>query len=350
MAPPTQTGRPSPDSGSRNQNERLCLIVNPRAGAGKVQRRLDDLRRCADRVFENWEVRLTEGPGHATEVARNALTEGFDVLAAVGGDGTCNEVVNGFFAAGGVPLGEGPSKAIFTVIPLGTGSDLIRSLQIPKSTGEAMWVASTGITLPADVVSATMVDPNGAPVHRYCFNVAGFGSNGEVVMRANRTSKRVGGTLTFLRATVETVITYRPQSIALSWEGLDGAGSWEGMLQAGFLGNGHYCGGGMWIGRGGSMFDGLMDILILPPMNPLVSAFHLPKLYTGEMDKVPGVLKASVHRFEAIATDPNAGPVLVDIDGEQPGKLPFAASCMPGRLQVRGGWLHSPVPIEDASL
>jgi len=306
-----------------------------------VQKHLDELRRLVDRFFERWEIRLTEGLGHGIELARTAANEDFDLIAAVGGDGTCNEVVNGLLSTA---EGTGaPPKTVFTAVPFGTGSDLIRSMAIPRDTSQALWLASTGLTLPADAGRATLVGPDGDEVHRYFFNVAGFGSNGEVVSRANRSSKALGGRVTFLQATLATVLTYKPQRLALCWSGPDGEKNWEGLVQAAFLANGHYCGGGMWVAPGGSLFDGALDLIVLPPLSPLASARHLHRLYNGSMEKVPGVFRASVQRFEARACQEDGAPVLIDIDGEQPGKLPFAVETVRGALMVRGGWSQNPV-------
>ena len=82
-------------SDSRNHSERICLIVNPKAGAGRAADNLDLLKKASERAFEHWEVRETKAPGHATELAAQAAEEGFHLVAAVGGDGTCHEVVNG---------------------------------------------------------------------------------------------------------------------------------------------------------------------------------------------------------------------------------------------------------------
>lgn len=347
-----------PDSGARNRDERLCLVVNPRAGGGRAGQRLDELRRLADRSFEQWDLRLTEGPGHATELAREAVSGPFDIVAAVGGDGTCNEVVNGFFPASAfedrepgdtpwaptVPRGR---QVVFTVIPLGTGSDLIRSLGIPRRPGAALWVASTGITLPVDVGWVRMCDPEGRPFQRAFVNVAGFGANGEVVARANRGDKRWGGTVTFLRATLETIANYRPQELGLTWSSGGERSTWQGPLTSAFVANGHHCGGGMWVGRGGSMFDGKLDLILLPPSGLLRTLRHGHRLYTGSLIKTPGVSRHAVEWIRAEPLERSVPPVRVDLDGEQPGSLPIDIAVVPGAVHVRGGWVRSPIATPE---
>ena len=77
-------------SGARNTQEKIRLIVNPRAGGGRAGLQLDALRQKADRAFEQWELVTTEAPGHASHLASEGAELGFDLVAAVGGDGTCH--------------------------------------------------------------------------------------------------------------------------------------------------------------------------------------------------------------------------------------------------------------------
>lgn len=323
----------------------ICLIVNPRAGAGRAGKRLDELRRMVGSVFDNWDIRLTDCMGHATSLARQAVAEGFDVVAAVGGDGTCNEVAAGLLPV--LPLAPGDEGAVgpgpvFTIVPFGTGSDLRKSLEIPRDTIQALRIARNGVDAVVDVALASFQDARGVPTQRYLLNVAGFGSNGEVVARANRGSKILGGKVTFFKATVEAIFAYKPQPLRLAWEGCAGAASWEGSVQAVFIANGQFCGGGMWVGRGGSLVDGLLEVVVIPVLPPWVLGRHMAKLYSGDMGRVPGVQTFQVRTFRVEPISTGTAPVLIDIDGEQPGKLPLEIMAVPRRLRVRGGWAIAP--------
>lgn len=323
-------------SGARNLNEKICLIVNPRAGAGRAGRELDVLRAAADRAFAQWEVRETTAQGHASLLAAEAVADGFDLVAAVGGDGTCHEVVNGLMDG----RRARSRKCAFTVIPFGTGSDLIRTLRIPRGLGEALWVAATGITLPTDLGVATVTGPDG-PKEEIFVNVAGFGANGDVVKRANAMDKRMGGTLTFLRATAQMALSYRPSAMQVSWEGPDGPGSFEGPVYSGFVANGAWCGGGMWVGRGGTMQDGHFDLTLLPPLSMVRQIVNGPMLYTGHLDRLPGVRR--VRATSVCATAPQGEGVFIDLDGEMPGCLPARFEVLSRALQIRGGWTENPL-------
>lgn len=317
---------------SKNERDRLCLIVNPRSAGGATGRKINALRDAAARNFTNWEVRLTSGVGHATELAAQSASEGFTVVAAVGGDGTANEVVNGLFD------GDRPRhpEVVFTVVPAGTGSDLIKSLKIPTSLDAAMAVAASGEDRRSDTMIVSFDDPGSKP--RICINVVGFGVNGEVVSRVNASNKRFGGTATFFGATLQTLAHYTPPRVVVEWVSAEGrAGAWEGDLFGAFLANGHYCGGGMYVGRGGSMQDGIAELTIVPKLSLRGVMNALPRIYSGTLDKVEGVerIRVASVSVRAIAA---ADPIRVDVDGEQPGVVPAQVRVLPGSLLVRGQW------------
>ncbi|MCP4916107.1 MAG: hypothetical protein GY913_04210 [Proteobacteria bacterium] len=325
------------DAAARNENESIVCVLNPRAAAGLAGQRVEELRRAVDRAFAASDVRLTEGPGHATELAAQALAEGADIVAAVGGDGTCNEVVNGFYD------GKTPRRrsSIFTVIPWGTGSDLQKSVRSPGTLQDALWVASTGMTLPTDVGHVSYVGTDGQDGERIFINVAGFGTNGDVVARSNKATKKYGGRVTFLQATLGSLLEFEPPRVAVTWKGVAGPGRWEGNLLSAFVANGHYCGGGMNVGKGGSMHDGLFDLTLVPTKGRARNVASSWRLYDGSIYKVPGSVRVYASELEARSLD--GTPVLLDVDGEQPGMLTARFANLERTLQVRGGWLRSPL-------
>lgn len=317
--------------GARNRGERLIVIANPRAGGGRAGDRRDRIERAVERSFEQGKVWWTEGPGHASELARRAAAEG-DIVAALGGDGTCHEVVNGLFQ-GEIPVNR---KAIFTVLPAGTGGDLVRSLEIPASLDDALWVASTGMTLHLDV--GVMRWPNR---RRLFINVAGFGANAEVCRRVNATDKARGGKGSFLPAIFSTVRDFRPQPVQWSWEGPDGAGSTNFETFAAFCANGHYCGAGLHVGQGGSMADGVFELTLVPPLGTLQALTLAPRFYSGSFWTAPGMRRVRVHRVRIDS------PIALETDGEPQGEGPVEISVIPHILQVRGGWLRPPALPEQ---
>ncbi|MGC6507212.1 MAG: diacylglycerol/lipid kinase family protein [Myxococcota bacterium] len=323
-------------SDSRNHSERICLIVNPKAGAGKAANNLDALKASAERAFSQWDIRETQGPGHATELAVAACEEGFHLVAAVGGDGTCHEVINGL-----VKNDKARSKqTAFCVLPFGTGSDLIKTLQTPKKLSEALWIAATGITLPSDVGKATFREGDTLRT-RYFINVAGFGANGEVVRYANQSSKRFGGKATFVGASLKTIANYKHPNVRIHTSHVDKKLEWQGQLLSTFVANGSFCGGGMNVGHNGNMHDGIFNLTILPSLTAVQQLAHLPKLYNGQIAAIPGAKCVQADTIKATA--PAHTTVYVDLDGELSGQLPVTLEILPRILPIRGGWVRSPI-------
>ncbi len=325
---PKRSHQPS-GSGSRNRHEKICLIVNPRAAAGRAGAQVDKLKRLTDQAFEQWEVQLTEAPGHASELAREAAERDYDLVAAVGGDGTCHEVVNGLIRDGDVIR----KKTAFTVIPFGTGSDLVRSLDIPKRTQEALWIAATGASLPSDFGWAEVTTAQGMRGEAF-INVASFGASAAVARRVNEGTKRFGGTLSFMGATLRTLMDYKPTSVKIQFSDDQGEHEWTKPLMTGFIANGHYCGGGMLVGPGGSMQDGLFDMCMFEPTPITQQLVDLRHLYDGQIAKSRGITTGRTKRLIASSDE----LVHIELDGETRGHLPARFEVKPTAINVRGGW------------
>ncbi len=321
----------------RNTTEKACFIVNPRSAGGRTGSKLDEVRRAAERWFEHSEIRCTERPRHATELAAAAVEEGFDLVVAVGGDGTAHEVVNGLFDG---ETARNPD-VVFTVIPAGTGSDLVKTLAMPPYIEDAVATAAIGSTRRSDAVLAHYTAHDGtSDASEICINVAGFGMSGDVVQRVNRSKKRFGGTVSFITGTVASLVAYEPPQVDIRWTAADGSkGEWGGTIFNVFIANGAYCGSGMWVGRGGSMQDGALDMTIIPDLSLPRTIMGSPRLFTGTMDRVKGVVRCAIREVEAtLRTAEGAGEVLLDLDGEQPGRLPVSLRILPETLCIRGRW------------
>src|SRR5688572_30169162 len=111
-------------------DEPFLLVVNPRAGAGRAEKQLPALRAALENARARFDVALTQSSGDATRLVREALLAGTKGIAIVGGDGTMNEAVNGFFGADGKAIAP---DAWLGPLPCGTGGDFARALGIPKS-------------------------------------------------------------------------------------------------------------------------------------------------------------------------------------------------------------------------
>jgi diacylglycerol kinase (ATP) len=295
-------------------------ILNPRSGRGRAA---TTWALVQAHLQEQFEVHQTQAPGHATALARDALKRGATTVVAVGGDGTVNEVVNGFFdgeraVAPGAHLG---------IVSCGTGADLPRTLRLPATDTAVAAVLRDGFVQSVDVMKVRYTTPDGTPALRYAINIVSFGMGGTVATRAKESSRALGCRAAFLAATLRTALTFSGRSVALT---LDGAPAIEAVITNVAVGNGQFHGGGMWACPLARLDDGLLDVTLIQylPLWNLVRS--LPALYAGRVLQHPKVQSHRVTRLEADAREPCA----IEVDGEALGRLPMEISVVPQAIRL----------------
>ncbi|MCB9728526.1 MAG: diacylglycerol kinase family lipid kinase [Deltaproteobacteria bacterium] len=302
------------------------VIVNERAGSGTMQ---DIFRRAehalVDRVGD-FDVAFTEAPGHATRLAREALGAGVSRIVVAGGDGTINEVVNGWLDAEGVPLAP---EATLAVLAGGTGGDLRKSLGIRDMDAAIDAMASGRVeTIDVGRVSYREVDGAGAG-WRYFVNVASMGFGGKVVHSLDAFTA-MAGRFAYAAGAARAMLTWRDPVVRLRLEGPDGVFETEMPLSIGAIGNGRFFGGGMEILPGARLDDGLFHVGLIGSVRKLEMISLLRRVYSGTHIEHPAVTLRVATRVEA---DSDA-QVFLDIDGEAKGCLPAVFEMVPGVLRV----------------
>ena len=164
---------------------KTALILNPASGTAQQ----GEVLREALAPLSDVTIYTTAEAGDGARLARQALDEGAELVAAAGGDGTINEVLNGLMQAGG--------GAIFGVIPLGTGNDLARTLALPDDPLEAWAVITAGASRRLDVIKVS-----GPGLTHYALNVAAGGFSGQVNEILTGELKAAWGPLAYLRSAV----------------------------------------------------------------------------------------------------------------------------------------------------
>jgi YegS/Rv2252/BmrU family lipid kinase len=300
--------------------EEMRLIVNPVAANGAVGRnwmRVCDLLQAEGARFAPI---LTEQPGHATRLVRQALDDGYRTIVAVGGDGTVNEVLNGLVVEGSVD----PEVAL-GIIPWGTGADFSRTAGIPR---DYMGACRQLLHLETRLVDLGRITClcEGQEVERYFINVAGLGFDGEAAELANRRSKALGGTITYLGCLFITLVTYRNKNVELSFDGQ----CLRGRLNSVLLCNGRYFGGGMFVAPGASLDDGIFDVVILGNLNKLEFAVNVPRVYKGTHLSHPKVSLCHAKEVHVEARE----RMFVQAEGEVIGEAPATFRIIPQALKV----------------
>ncbi len=141
---------------------KYAFIMNPRSGNGRALKQWARLCPSVEAVVPEYTMFHTEYSGHAVELAREALGQGYTRIVSCGGDGTHCEVANGFFE-NDAPINP---EASMVILPLGTGCDLGRSLRLPNPLKSVAYLADPN-TVAMDVGKLTSTDEKGASVQSY---------------------------------------------------------------------------------------------------------------------------------------------------------------------------------------
>lgn len=298
----------------------MKLIVNPVAANGAVGRNWTRVRDFLQAEDASFDAVLTEEPGHATRLARQALDDGYQTIVAVGGDGTVNEVLNGLVKEGSVD-----PEVTLGIIPCGTGADFSRTVGIPRDYVEACRHLLCLETRLMDLGKITCLR-EGREVERYFINVAGLGFDGEVAELANRSPKVLGGTITYLACLFTSLVTYRNKNVELSFDGQHARGRVNSVVVC----NGRYLGGGMFMAPDASFDDGIFDVVILGNLNKLEVVANLPRVYKGTHLTHPKVSLCHAREIHVEARE----RMFLQADGELIGEAPATFQIVPRALRV----------------
>ncbi len=262
-------------------------------------------------------------PGEATRLSRTALREGYEMVVAVGGDGTLNEVVCGFF--------DGEQRvapqAVLGVIALGTGCDFARAIAQTDLESACARLAGRE-TRTIDVGLARFTGHDGAPAVRIFINVASFGCGGLVSHLVSSRLKAVSGQLAFTLATLCALAVYRDQHVRLEFDDMPPRTL---AITNCAVGNGRYFGAGMQVAPAAEFDDGELDVTIWSGFGWWDFIRKRHSLYDGSHVREPGTQQLRTRRASATS----AATVLLELDGESAGRLPAQLEVLAGALRLK---------------
>ncbi len=301
----------------------IDIIINPTSGNGRAGRAWPALKRQIEAMGLIPREHRTAGIGDATRITRERLCSGAREIAVVGGDGTLNEVVNGFFHDG-IPVAP---DATLSIIPCGTGRDFSRMLKI-AGPERAIRLLPVSVVRPIDV-GLIRYRADGENRSRCFINVADVGLGAETAAWMNQSSKAAGGFLSYLAGVIRTILVFRgrPATVIVDDELIH-----EGPIGMVVLANASYLAGGMRMAPAASLTDGLLDVLVLRdvPKRVLLTSL-LPSVYRGTHIQHPAVLHLRGKKINVRSPI----PLPFEVDGEQPGTTDLQATVLPRTLRVR---------------
>ena len=305
---------------------RVRVLVNPAAGGGTASRKMPEAERAFERAGVAFEWARTERPGDARRLVDAARADGVECLAVMGGDGTLNEVVQAYLDGEGSPI-DGPDLAL---IPAGTGGDFRKTFGLSGGIDEAVDRLSTAKPRPMDLGALTLTADDGASVSRAFINITSFGIGGLTDRIVNQSPKWMGGRAAFFVGTLRAMIAYKNAPVSVR---VDGRTVVEGPIFNVAIANGRYFGGGMKIAPEADPFDGQFDVVSMGDITPLKCIALSRSVYEGSHLSAPGITHARGATVEAEAL--GSDQVLIDMDGETPGRLPLVARVARGALRIR---------------
>jgi YegS/Rv2252/BmrU family lipid kinase len=292
---------------------RTCVIYNPAARGEKARR----FRRHLDAIGAQSTLKLTAAAGDARRLAGEAIREGFEIVVAAGGDGTINEVLNGFS-----DVGDGFERACLGVLPLGTVNVFARELAIPTRLETAWAAIQQGRVARIDLPTVDYQAKSAR--QRHCFaQLAGAGLDARAIELVQWQLKKKIGPLAYVVAGLKALIGVQSRITAAG-----GGHSATGELV--LIGNGRLYGGQFRVFPKADLRDGLLDVCVFPRITWLTLARCGPSLLLRRM------LPASVSQaFQAESlTLSSPSPTPLELDGELLGHLPATVSLQRSRLRV----------------
>lgn len=278
--------------------KKVKLILNPMADMGAAWNVARDLRPIIKEYAGTVSWSGTVYPGHASELAKQAGDEGYDLVVALGGDGTVHEVVNGLMQV------EVQKRPAMGIVPIGSGNDFAFACGIPTNPKEAMSLALHGETTPVDL--GLMTDKNGR--QEYIDNTLGIGFDAVVTIRSHKLPI-VRGFMMYLTAVLQTIIS---NSTAVGMKIESEGRSWEKEVFMLVLANGPREGGGFTMTPKSKNNDGTLEYMLADKVSRLMQLRLLPEFIKGTQGKFKQV---EIGEFKKLSLTSDA-PLYIHIDGE----------------------------------
>ena len=306
------------------RHEPTHVILNPASGGGKTGRNraaiLNALATVLDRPFS---LEVTRRPYEAAELARTAVEAGCGLIIAAGGDGTIQEVVNGFFRDGAA---LNPACRL-GIISTGTGRGFAQSLRLPQDLDGQCRILARGRTRSLDVGQAEFTAPDGTMGRRYFVNECQAGIGGDVVRALGIAGKKLGGRAAFGLSTLAAACRVPNRTVTAAVDdGPPRTGSFLGIIAA----NGPIMAGGMKLLPSADTGDGRFDILFMGAQSRFQRFRNFPRIYSGRHLDRPQFSQIR----GATLTLSSESDVPFEADGELLGRLPCRIDIRPAAIPV----------------
>jgi len=278
-------------------HKKIKIILNPMADMGNAWRAARDLRSVTEQ-HEGIDWSGTVYPGHAIDLAKQAGEQGYDLVIAMGGDGTVHEVMNGLMK---VPEEKRP---VLGVVPVGSGNDFGHGISASRNSAEALNRAINGE--PSTLDLGLMTDEHGRK--EYFDNTLGIGFGAMVTIRSHQLPL-LRGFLMYLTSVIQTILLdHNPMKMQIE---VDGKKMEESIIYL-ILCNGPREGGGFLIAPDAKIDDGLLDYVMITNVSRLKMFRIVPEVMKGTHGRFKEVTMNKCKKFTLTADR----PLYIHADGE----------------------------------
>ena len=273
----------------KNKN-RICFIINPTADRKRSVRHFDTLQNEIETRWRDAEIVMTSAEIPVEELAREKAAQ-FDIVVACGGDGTVSQVASGLIG----------SRAALGVIPIGSGNDFVKSVQLNKPITECLDILLKGNIREIDMIRFSG-DEEG-----WCVNTIGMGLDGLANYHAGQ-SKFLKGFLLYAVGALKACASFRGSKMRLN---IDGETVENDYLMV-TLCNGKWEGGQFYIAPEAVMDDGWLDLLTVEKLPLYLILTYLPRFSSGPKKTMRGIRSLRCKKLELTSEK----PIYVHSDGE----------------------------------
>jgi YegS/Rv2252/BmrU family lipid kinase len=276
---------------------KVKLILNPMADMGHAWQVASDLRPIIEE-FGHADWSGTVYPTHATELARQAAEQGYDLIVAMGGDGTVHEVINGIMQ---VPPEKRP---VLGVVPIGSGNDFAHAIGVPLDPAEALRFALYG--QPKAVDLGLIRDGHGRV--EYFDNTLGIGFDAVVTIRSHRLPL-LRGFFMYLTAVIQTILlNFDPMKLQIELDDRE----WQQQVLMLTICNGPREGGGFHVAPEARLDDGLLHFAAIQKVSRLMMFRLIPEVMNGTHGRFKEVHLGAFKKLSMLSDR----PLYIHADGE----------------------------------
>ncbi len=304
----------------------IFLILNPGSRNGRSRQVAEKYKNLLTARGQRYDSSETETLGDAVTLTRQAISAGYKIIAAVGGDGTINGVLNGFMTS---PANPDPVR--LAVLYSGTSPDFCRFHGLPTTPPEAVDILMSGLSHPIDLCRLITRSSDQAAAVSYFGCSSNIGLGAPIAARANRLRRYWGDTVGTLMATIVTIATCSPRRYRMR---LDNEVMELPSTLNITIGKNNFLAGGLKLAVDITPADGSMFVFALTGISRFGLLTALSRVYSGSITGDPRFL---LRRARKVSLESLGDNVQTEIDGDPAAWCPVEIEVVPRVVELIGG-------------